>query len=205
MTSDNDQQALRDADFSKLEEQELEAAQQETAPAEEIEDNAAAQSTPQGPSELEEMRGKYLRALADYENYKKRVLKERSELLKYQGEKPLYDFLEIADNIELALEHSDANPEKLKEGIQLIHKLLMNIFSKWEVRPVSGIGKPFDPNQQSAISQLASEDAKPGTVINELKKAYFFKDKLLREGEVVVAVESKEPKGSLDGEDNGES
>jgi len=197
MASDNEQEDLRDADFSRLEEEEVKAGEGLGG-----EDLAAAAGVGQqnNQAELEEMRGKYLRALADYENYKKRALKERSDILKYQGEKALFDFLDIADNIELALEHSEADPQQLKEGIQLIHKLLMNTFEKWEVRPVSGIGKPFDPNQQSAISQVPSDEVEPGTVISELKKSYFFKDKLLREGEVVVAVRPEVVEGSSEEE-----
>ena len=196
--------AERDADFSSLEAHEtgIEGAEGESTQEE---------SNPQFArlrAELAETNDKYLRALADLENYKKRALKERSDLLKYQGEKAFYDLLEVVDNLEFALQFTGLNlsssgdasastsesesksqesAEKLRQGLVLIHKLFLNILGKWEVRPDSALGKPFDPQRFSAISKVKSPDAVPGTVISELKKAYFYKDKLLRPGEVVVA------------------
>ena len=137
--------------------------------------------------ELEEQKDRYLRTAADFENYKKRALKERADLLKYQGDKILSDFLEVADNLELALHHSNSDPESLKAGVELIYKLCVDTLGKWEVRAQSGLGLEFNPNIHNAISKVQVDDAAPGTVINELKKAYFYKDRLLRAGEVVVA------------------
>lgn len=156
----------RDADFSQLE------------------DEPAAGDD----SEAREFKEKYLRALADFENFKKRTLKERSDLLKYQGEKVFLDMLEVVDNIDLALQHAEAEPEKLREGVELIHKMFVSTLDKWGVRASSALGKPFDPNEHAAISQIPDGETEPGTVINELKKAYFYKDKLLRPSEVVVSV-----------------
>ena len=133
---------------------------------------------------------KYLRALAEFENYKKRALKERGDLLKYQGEKILGDMLDVGDNLDFAIQYADADPEKLRDGVKLIHKIFMDVLARWDVRPVSGIGKPFDPITYNAISRVPASDAAPGTIVGELKKAYFYKDKLLRVGEVVVATEA---------------
>ncbi len=135
-----------------------------------------------------ENHNKYLRALADFENYKKRVLKERSEQLKYQGEKVFVDIIDIVDNLELALKHAEAEPGKLREGVEMIHQMFRSTLDKWEVRQKPGKGEKFDPNQHSAISRVPTADAEPGTIIDELKSAYFYKDRLLRPGEVVVAV-----------------
>ena len=67
----------------------------------------------------------------------------------------------------------------------------MDVLARWEVRPASGMGKPFDPVTYNAISRVPAVDATPGTIVGELKKAYFYKDKLLRVGEVVVATEAE--------------
>jgi molecular chaperone GrpE len=142
--------------------------------------------------EAEEFKDKYLRALADFENYKKRAMKERSELLKYQGEKLVVDFLEIADNLERASKEGEKNPDSLKEGLPLILKLLNDTFAKWEIRPISGVGQPFDPNRFQAISRAPSDALPPGTILNELRKSYLFKDKLIRAGEVVVVSDREE-------------
>ena len=125
--------------------------------------------------------------LADFDNFKKRTLKERSDLIKYQGEKVFVDIVEVLDDLERAIEFSGADPEKLKSGLELIRKNFVERLGKWEVRSESAIGADFDPTKHAAISQIASEGAKVGAVIGELKKAYFYKDKLLRPAEVVVA------------------
>jgi molecular chaperone GrpE len=138
-------------------------------------------------SEASDFKDKYLRSLAEFENYKKRALKERSDLIKYQGEKIFSDILEVVDNLELALNYGGADAAKVREGLELIHKRFLEILGRWDVRGQSAIGKDFDPNMHNAISRVMVDDAKPGTVINELKKTYFYKDKLLRFGEVVVA------------------
>lgn len=140
--------------------------------------------------ELRETQEKYLRSLADFENHRKRALKERSELLKYQGERIFQDLLDVVDNFDLALNHQDCDAEQMRQGMQLIHQLLQSFLNKWEVRGVSSIGQAFDPNSQNAISTApAVGGVQAGQVIAELKRAFFYKDKLLRPGEVIVAVE----------------
>jgi molecular chaperone GrpE len=139
--------------------------------------------------ELAESRERYVRLMADFENFKKRALKEQSELLKYQGERIVIDMLEVLDNLELALSHSSAEYDKLKTGLEMIQKLFVERLAKWDVRGESGIGAQFDPQKHSAISRVPGADAKPGTIVGELKKAYYYKDKLIRPGEVVVASE----------------
>lgn len=139
--------------------------------------------------EVEDNKDKYLRALADMENFRKRSIKERSDLLKYQGDKIFLDILEVVDNLELAIAHGDSDPAKFKAGVELIHKRFIDILNKWEVKGESAIGQAFDSARHDAISKVSVDDAPPGTVINELKKAYFYKDKLLRPAEVVVVAD----------------
>jgi len=155
-------------------------------------DNNGANLSPDGEilqakQELAEVNDRYLRLLADFENFKKRTVKERSELLRYQGEQIFVDMLDVLDNLELALGHSGAEYEKLRAGLEMIHKMFVDKLAKWEVKPESGIGQEFKPEKHSAISQVQNPDAKPGTIVGELKKAYHYKDKLIRHGEVVVS------------------
>lgn len=137
--------------------------------------------------ELAESKDRHLRLMADFENFKKRALKEQSELLKYQGERLVVDLLEVLDNLELALAHSSAEYQNLKTGLEMTHKLFVEKLGRWEIRGETGTGKEFDPQKHQAISRVAAPEAKPGTIVGELKKAYFYKDKLIRPGEVVVA------------------
>jgi len=140
--------------------------------------------------ELAEMRERYLRLMADFDNFKKRALKEQSELLKYQGERVVVDLLEVLDNLELALAHSSAEYDKLKQGLEMVHKMFVERLGRWEIRGESSMGKDFDPHKHSAISRVPGNSAKPGTIVGELKRPYFYKDKLIRVGEVVVAAEA---------------
>ena len=140
-------------------------------------------------AEIADHKDKYLRALAELENYKKRAMKERSELIKYQGERILADLVEVLDNLGLALKYKDGEADKLRAGLEMVHKLFLDTLAKWEVRPESALGRPFDPNKFEALSKIPVDDAVPGTVINEFKVAYMYKDKLLRPGSVVVADE----------------
>jgi len=137
--------------------------------------------------DLAETKDRYIRLMADFENFKKRALKEQSELLKYQGERLVVDLLEVLDNLELALTYSSADYEKLKAGLEMIHKIFVERLGRWEIRGEAAIGSDFDPKKHAAISRIPGSDAKPGTVVGELKKPYFYKDKLIRVGEVVVA------------------
>ncbi|MEZ4754073.1 MAG: nucleotide exchange factor GrpE [Bdellovibrionota bacterium] len=170
---------LRDVDFSEKSTEPVEATGDEQA-----QDLQA---------QVDENKDKYLRALAEFENFKKRTLKERSELLKYEGSKILTDLLDVLDNLELALEHVESDPEKLADGIKMIHKMFVDTLEKWEVRAKSALGKEFDPNAQNAISKTPTQNSKEvGTVVNEFKKTYYYKDRLIRPGEVVVAVEDNQ-------------
>jgi len=201
MTEERDggESVERDGDFSKLEEGGNGAAPEGDAPSGsagsgEVDELAALRA------EVADHKDKYLRALADFENYKKRALKERSELIKYQGERIIGDFLEILDTLELALTHGESDPGKVQEGIKLIQKMFVDTLGRWEVRADTAMGAEFDPVKHKAISRLVVPNAKAGTVVGELKKPYFYKDKLLRPGEVVVAAAPPEEAGAEGGE-----
>ena len=143
-------------------------------------------------SEVDGYQQKYLRALADLDNFRKRAQKEKSDLLKYQGEKILVDIVDVLDNLELALDHKGAEIESLRTGVEMIHQQFIDALGRWGVRAETAVGGKFDPNRQNAINRVPTPDAEPGSVVAELKKTYFYKDKLLRVGEVVVAAEAED-------------
>ena len=179
----------RDVDFSELDslvddESELSADEESEVSSR---DSSSMEVVNRLKAELQELSDKHLRLLAEFDNYKKRALKERSELLKYQGEGLLRDILEVVDNLERAVQFSDADPSNIKSGLELTLKSFIETLSRWDVRSESTVGKPFDPNIQSALSRVPGQDVDIETVIEELKKPYFYKDKLLRAGEAVVA------------------
>lgn len=141
--------------------------------------------------ELAQAKQDYLRALADVDNHQKRALKERSELLKYQGERLIVDLLEVVDSYDLALGQEDQSKEALEEGMKAISQQLQQILDKWEVKAETAQGEKFNPKTHDALSMVPSPDHEAGTVIQELKKAYYYKDKLVRAGQVIVAQEAK--------------
>ena len=143
-------------------------------------------------AELADIKDKHLRVLAEFENYKKRVFKERADIIKYQGERIFVDLLDIVDNFDRAIAHLDADTDQLKTGVQLIHKAFQEFLKKWEVRGESAIGQPFDPYRHNALSRVSTDTVPSGVVIDELKKCFHYKDKVIRPGEVVVATSPSE-------------
>ena len=200
--------AARDADFTKLDAESQAKAESDAgsngAAVDTKQDSDPADREPSAQADMQLLRNeleqankkatesheKYLRALADFDNFKKQKIKERSDMLKYQGEAIFTDLLEVVDNFERALQSADSHPEQFKSGVQLISKMLGDILAKHGVLAESAIGEKFEPLKHHALSQTYSPDASPGSVIEELKKAYFYKDKLIRIADVVVAAES---------------
>lgn len=153
---------------------------------------------------------KYLRALADLENVKKRHAKERSDLIRYAGEHLARDLVEVVDNLELALKQKGpAVNDELLKGVEMIYKQFVSILEKHAVSSESAIGKAFDPQKHQAMTSVPTTEFEAGMVMEEYRKAYFFKDRLLRPGQVVVAaspevepskqdeVEDGEPQGGI--------
>jgi molecular chaperone GrpE len=151
---------------------------------------AQADSPESVEAQLADAKDRYLRLAADFENFKRRALKEQSELLKYQGEKIVVDMLEVLDNLELALAHSSASQDSLKTGLEMVLKLFVEKLGKWQIRGESSMGTTFDPQKHAAISRVPG--AESGVIVGELKKPYYYKDKLIRCGEVIVATTGDE-------------
>jgi molecular chaperone GrpE len=142
--------------------------------------------------ELKSEKDRYLRLLADFDNYKKNMIKQRDELLKYQGQPLVIDLLEVIDNFEYAILHSQGDPDSFRTGVELIRKRFLEILEKWGIRSDPSVGKPFDPAKHNAIGQETSFEFDSGTVVRELKSAFFYVDKLLRPAEVVVSVKEEQ-------------
>ena len=148
-------------------------------------------------NEVKENYDKYLRAMAELENFKKRAVRERAEILKYSGENLARDLLEIADNFQRAFAQNlpDGNEEFLK-GFRLIYDRLMAILEQHQIRGESALGGMFDPNKHQALASVQTSDHPPGTIIEEFKRAYFLKDKLLRPAQVVVTAAQADAEAS---------
>ena len=132
---------------------------------------------------------KFLRAMADMDNIKKRFAKERSELLRYAGENLARDLLDVVDNLNRAAsqEISEAGIADYKKGVELVYESFVSILGKHGINAESSLGQEFDPAKHDALVSQPTQDAEPGMVLQELKPAYYFKDKLLRPAQVVVS------------------
>jgi molecular chaperone GrpE len=137
---------------------------------------------------------KYLRERADLENYRKRVQKEKEEILKYGNESFILEVLPALDNLERAISHaSEEGQSAIIEGVKLTLSMLMGTMKKFGVTPVeTPPGTPFDPALHQAMAQVESADQEPGTVVAEFQKGYLLNERLLRPAMVSVAIAPKE-------------
>ena len=146
--------------------------------------------------EYDELYDKYLRAAADFDNYKKRVAKEKADIMSYGNEDLIKELLHVLDNLERALEHSETSKEArpIIEGINLVHKQFLGCLEKFGVKPINASkGDKFDPNFHQAIEYEQSSDMKPDLIISEMLKGYTLSDRLLRPSLVVVSKEIELP------------
>jgi molecular chaperone GrpE len=137
---------------------------------------------------------KYVRVVADFDNYKKRAARERSEAIKYANEALIEKLLPIVDNFEAALAATNApqgggaqNTDSLKQGINMIYTQVKSFLSENGAEEIDAVNKPFDPNLHEAVSQQATEDAPEGQVVQQMRKGYKYRDRLIRPAMVVVA------------------
>jgi molecular chaperone GrpE len=133
---------------------------------------------------------KFLRERADLENYRKRVQKEKEEILKYGNESLIMEILPVIDNMERALAHANEEPHvAVIEGIRLTHAMLLSALKKFGVVPIETTpGCPFDPAFHQAMHQVESSELAANTVVEEMQKGYLINDRLLRAAMVSVAV-----------------
>ncbi len=135
---------------------------------------------------------KFVRERADLENYRKRVQREKEDLLKYGNESLLLEILPIIDNMERALAHSsEESMSAVIEGIELTLSMLLAALKKFGVTPIEAKGKMFDPAYHQAMTQVESADDAPNTVMDEFQKGYMLNDRLLRPALVSVAAAPK--------------
>ncbi len=131
---------------------------------------------------------KWIRLQAEFENYKKRIQREKSDQMKFGNETLLRAILPIIDNLERAIDHGKKTKEAgpLIAGVEITLKQFLNILEKFGVKPVLAIGEVFDPEKHEAISQIQS-DLESNRVVSEGQKGYFFHERLLRPAKVIVS------------------
>lgn len=144
-------------------------------------------------STIEELKDLHLRVAADFDNYRKRMEKEREAIVCFANERLISDLLPILDNLDRALDadHDGSHSGDILEGVRMISDQLHKVLQQCGLEPVSSLGKPFDPSIHEAVGVLSSPDHEDGTVINELQKGYRLKGKVVRPSMVHVAGDSQ--------------
>lgn len=152
----------------------------------------------QKDEEIAGLKDKWLRAVADHENYKKRVKRDIDDAVSRKTQSLLTSFLPTVDNLERALEiaqpaaaqasdENAANVEQVVKGLQMVRDEFLGGLKKHGIEPVPAVGVPFDPAVHDALQQIDSPDHAPGVVIREFEKGYKQGDRLLRPARVIVA------------------
>lgn len=144
--------------------------------------------------EYKDLYNKYLLVVADFDNYKKRVGKEKADITTYGNEELIKELLHVLDNLERAIEHSESTEETgpIVEGIKLVHKQFLSCLEKFGVKPINAAGgEKFDPKLHQAIERIESDEITPGLIISEMLRGYVLRDRLLRPSLVVVSKEKE--------------
>jgi len=137
--------------------------------------------------EKDSLQDRLLRTAAEFDNYRKRVERERRDLADYMKADILAEILPIVDNFERALQAPSSDIDSLRKGVELIHKQMHDFLRKRGVTPIEALGADFDPNFHQAVIHETSPFQREGEVIEELQRGYMLGDKLLRPAMVKVA------------------
>ena len=145
-------------------------------------------------SELAEQKAKaddyfnrLVRLQADFENYRKRTQREKEEYFKYAASALCEQLLPVIDNFHLALAAKDEDPANVVKGVEMIYRQLEEVLQREGLTPVETVGQEFDPAKHEAVMQEETQEHPENTVIAELRRGYYLKDRLLRPAMVKVA------------------
>jgi len=170
----------------KAEETEIpEEEQKETEEKTEDEAKDEAEAEEKKTEEDEALNTKYLRLMADFQNYKRRTEKEKGDIYSYANEKLVSQLLEVVDNFERALKHESAD-DGYAEGMEMIFKQLTGVLEKAGLEEINALGEDFDPNFHNAVMTEDNDDYDSGKVTEVMQKGYTLNSKVIRPSMVKV-------------------
>jgi len=152
-------------------------------------------------AELQERQDRFIRLQADFENFRRRTLKEREEAYQYGHQNLVKDLLPTVDNLERAIEHARKSGREdldgILQGIDLVQRELMGVLAKHGVTEIEALGQAFDPSVHEALAQVEDPAVPANRVVQVFQKGYRLRDRLLRPAQVVVsrAASGREPQG----------
>ena len=166
----------------------------ETQEVDEVAEDVQEDETSKLKTELEEVNNRYLRTLAEFDNYRKRQAQEREGLLKYGASETLKKLLPVLDNIERARKSFETAEDKdmVIAGFEVIAKNLLDVLTKCGLEKIEAVDKEFDPNFHEAVSQTPTDEKPENTIVSELQAGYKMGDIVLRPTYVTVAVKPSE-------------
>jgi molecular chaperone GrpE len=139
-------------------------------------------------AEIEEAKDKYLRLFAEFDNFKKRSVKERFELMKTAAQETITSLLPVLDDFDRAKKSADAGTESFSEGVQLVYQKLFSTLEHKGLKAMESTGVDFDPEWHEAITDIpAPTEEMKGKVIDTIEKGYTLNEKIIRYAKVVVA------------------
>ena len=169
--------------------EETQATQEETQAEEPVAEPTAEEQIAALTEALEQKKKEHLFLLAEFDNFRKRTLKEKGELIKNGGERVLADLLPVIDDVERAMQsiaNSD-NIDALREGVNLIYAKFLKYLEQNQVKPIESTGELFDTELHEAVTTFPTDDeSMKGHVIDTVQKGYTINDKVLRHAKVVV-------------------
>src|SRR5207253_8216516 len=171
----------------------------EGGPDEQVADSVATAQPPADPQqeiellkkERDSLYDRLLRKQAEFENYKKRIDREKSEFVQFASAELMKELLNALDSFDLAIRNAAAERaggENTLRGFELIYKQLQDTLARFGLKPIESKGKRFDPNFHQAVSTQATKDVEENTVIEEMRKGYTLNGRLLRPAMVTVSV-----------------
>lgn len=156
-----------------------------------IEDNLSEESDPvrELQTKYNELNNSYLRLHAEFDNFRKRTMKEKADIIKSGGERVLTDMLPLADDFERAMQalHAAEDKAAMVEGMDLIYSKFVNFMNQHGVKEIEAVGQPFDADRFEAITTVPVQDAaQKGLIIDCVQKGYELNDKIIRYPKVIV-------------------
>ncbi len=130
---------------------------------------------------------RYLRTLADFDNFKKRTIRDREDLFKQAAKDIIKDILPTIDDLALALEKAENKDDPFVAGVKMVYDNLIKSLGGHGATPIDSLGEPFDANFHDALAQLPDAEVEEGHIVNEVKRGWLLNGKLLRAAQVVVS------------------
>ncbi|HOC42463.1 MAG TPA: nucleotide exchange factor GrpE [Thermoanaerobaculales bacterium] len=147
-------------------------------------------------AEIEQLREVYLRKLAEFDNYRKRVDRERQEMRRTAAEGLVGELLPLLDNFERAVQHAEeSEPASFREGVVMIARQFADVLHRSGLEEIDPTGKRFDPELHEAVQRVEGSEYASGSVVAVFSKGYLFGGRLIRPAMVAVAVEPVSPLG----------